>query len=687
LTKDSIITRRVVRELESAGHEVALERTRQPDHCLAHIDARAWDGLVLFGCEPLHEHALRRSLRHATTPVLVSLECDEGVLDGSPLRGSFSDEPLPPDIEHQAHLRAALERCLHDERTHFHFSTAWHRRALLERFGLGARHARSTVGLEFEIQPPTPLVPVLLQPGPCSVLRSDGADLFVRTALELLELDPSAEFAVVEDPTNDPLVLSPLSVSRVRMVKRETLASHQARPALALVTARDGSALALALECLKAGILPLVPNHPALRDVVPSIVYAVDDPNVLADRIKGLRLPEKHQSLLQTAQGQLRKARDASPLAFLEKRSGRTRRPTLSKSSVLTIAVPAFNSGEQLTRCVHSLSSHEEQGAIEIVIVDDGSTDETGTIADRLSHQLSSVRVIHQANQGHGGAINTALHAARGRWFRVVDADDWVDSNALRKLVTHLKQETVDLVLTEYTEDRPSLALAQPMRLLARLPPGAVCRFSTMTHPLYGLTSWGPLLSTSTFRTSVLREAKLSLTPKAAYVDMEYCTFGLEFVETVRHLPLDLYRYSLGSAGQSVSPASYRKRYKEHEAMIFRLCEFARDNKNVSQAKRDYILQRVIRPLAQAHLNVLRQLLQDKDQERSFRQRLNELVDLQLPTDNMLATFAKSSLRAALPAPLVQSLGQKKKGDAKSLARELGLYVLPSVLSRYFARR
>src|SRR5690606_3040252 len=96
---------------------------------------------------------------------------------------------------------------------------------------------------------------------------------------------------------------------------------------------------------------------------------------------------------------------------------------------LLTVLVPAFNAEGYRHRALEGVVG---TAGVEVVIVDDGSTDTTGLLADHwAARHPEAVRVIHQPNRGHGGAINAGLAAARGAFLKVLDADDWLDAASL----------------------------------------------------------------------------------------------------------------------------------------------------------------------------------------------------------------------------------------------------------------
>ncbi|MDG3146749.1 glycosyltransferase [Streptococcus suis] len=107
--------------------------------------------------------------------------------------------------------------------------------------------------------------------------------------------------------------------------------------------------------------------------------------------------------------------------------------------TLLSIAIPSYNSETYLHYCVHSLVMGGDK--VEILIINDGSTNDGSThrtqeIAEGLENQFSNVRAIYQEdNKGHGGAVNTGIREAKGKYFKVVDSDDWVDTRAYLKIL------------------------------------------------------------------------------------------------------------------------------------------------------------------------------------------------------------------------------------------------------------
>ena len=96
---------------------------------------------------------------------------------------------------------------------------------------------------------------------------------------------------------------------------------------------------------------------------------------------------------------------------------------------LVSMIVPVYCMEPYLHRCVDSLTAQTHRN-IEIILVDDGSTDLSGAICDEYAAADDRVRVVHQPNAGVSVARNVGIEAARGRWLAFVDPDDWVDAKS-----------------------------------------------------------------------------------------------------------------------------------------------------------------------------------------------------------------------------------------------------------------
>lgn len=99
---------------------------------------------------------------------------------------------------------------------------------------------------------------------------------------------------------------------------------------------------------------------------------------------------------------------------------------------ILTVSIAAYNADWCLKKCLDSFIASKYLDLLDIIVVNDGSKDNTAAIASEYVKKFSaSIRLINKENGGHGSTINTSIDNAMGKYFKIVDSDDWVDTEAL----------------------------------------------------------------------------------------------------------------------------------------------------------------------------------------------------------------------------------------------------------------
>ncbi len=237
---------------------------------------------------------------------------------------------------------------------------------------------------------------------------------------------------------------------------------------------------------------------------------------------------------------------------------------------LLTVTIPAYNSQEYLHNCVESLLAGGER--IEIIIVNDGSNDKTGEIADSYAERYPSiVKVVHQENGGHGEGINQGLKLACGKYFKVVDSDDRLSSDItllLDKLEECEKQGGVDLLITNYRYTHSDKIGDKSIVYANAMPENEI-----LTWERVGKLNVKQLFTihSTTFRTECLRKSG-NLLPKHTFYEDNYMVFiGLPYVEKLYYINKDLYLYTIGREGQSVQHDILKSRYL-HQIKSATLC-------------------------------------------------------------------------------------------------------------------
>lgn len=227
----------------------------------------------------------------------------------------------------------------------------------------------------------------------------------------------------------------------------------------------------------------------------------------------------------------------------------------------ITFTVPCYNSAAYMTRCIDSLLAFKEES--EIIIVDDGSTDATADIADEYALRFpETIRVIHKENGGHGSGVNAGLQNAAGKYFKVVDSDDWLDYRSLQKLLFRImqweKQKTiVDMVVCNYVYDhlyenkRKSMSYGNVFKEEKILTWNEIGSFSPSQYLV---------MHSLIFRTEVLRKSGVTLPEHTFYVDNIFAYRPLPYVKSIYYINTDLYHYFIGREDQSVNEEVLKRR-------------------------------------------------------------------------------------------------------------------------------
>lgn len=121
-------------------------------------------------------------------------------------------------------------------------------------------------------------------------------------------------------------------------------------------------------------------------------------------------------------------------------------------SAIISIIIPVYNPGDKLSICLNSILGQQFQ-EWELILVDDGSTDDSPIICDRYSSSDKRIRVFHRSNAGVSSARNYGIAQSKGEWICFVDSDDWLDSDYLSDFILRLS-EGADLILQGYVKER-----------------------------------------------------------------------------------------------------------------------------------------------------------------------------------------------------------------------------------------
>ncbi len=246
---------------------------------------------------------------------------------------------------------------------------------------------------------------------------------------------------------------------------------------------------------------------------------------------------------------------------------------TAKNSKILSIVVPTYNVEKYLDRCIASLTYDSATlDKIEILIINDGSSDNSLKVAQKYASLYpKSITAIDKENGGHGSTINKGLELATGKYFRVIDSDDWVNIDDFKRFVDSLEGLDTDVVVTDYSRE------------MAYNGTSVLCTYRGLRYDrVYDLNEmdlkdFGDdylYMATSTVKTQKFRDAKLLLDEKTFYVDMEYNILPIEHLNSFIYLDYDIYRYWIGRPQQSIDVRNTFRNRSHHEKVLRRIIDF-----------------------------------------------------------------------------------------------------------------
>lgn len=214
---------------------------------------------------------------------------------------------------------------------------------------------------------------------------------------------------------------------------------------------------------------------------------------------------------------------------------------------LISFVIPCYNSEEYMEKAIKSILPAQDEA--EIIIVNDGSKDQTLKIAKSYQKKYPNIiKVIDKENGGHGSGVNVGLKEATGKYFKVVDSDDWIDQKSLKEVLKALKKIEVDLFIVNYVYEKEGES--KEMGYHKVFPENKIFTWEEVGK--FKVSEY-LLMHSVIYKTSILKESKLVLPEHTFYVDNIFVYYPLPKIKTMYYLNVPFYRYFIGRSDQSVN--------------------------------------------------------------------------------------------------------------------------------------
>lgn len=265
---------------------------------------------------------------------------------------------------------------------------------------------------------------------------------------------------------------------------------------------------------------------------------------------------------------------------------------------ILTISIAAYNVEKFLDKTLSSLCNESLSEDLEVLIIDDGSTDKTGNIAKQYEKKYPNIfRYVYKENGGHGSTINKGIELAQGKYFRVLDGDDYFSTDALLCFIERLKTVDEDVVISDYRcVDESGKIYKDPYVKVG----GSYAFSGLVDNKVYDvndalMTTLLFVIHSITIKAELLKKANVSLTEKCFYVDMEYDLYCMLLAKKIRYFHLPVYMYFKSRNDNSVAKKNMIKNIAMQEKVLFKIIDIYNLYKDhiLSEGKQKLVIERI----------------------------------------------------------------------------------------------
>lgn len=243
---------------------------------------------------------------------------------------------------------------------------------------------------------------------------------------------------------------------------------------------------------------------------------------------------------------------------------------------LLSIVIPAYNVEAYIRKCLESLLLPEKEllSLLDVIVVNDGSKDNSGNIAREFENKYPDVfRVIDQENRGHGGAWNHGTELAVGKFVFYLDSDDWCDTEELHKLVKFLCDCNTDMVFFESTIYHSTTRQYEQRPVHGNyFSENIVYDADAFDWSGCGKGYMMTYAHDTIYRTAMMQKCLPLFCEKVMYDDVSLQVIPIMLAKDFIYVRFNVYIYLLGRSGQSYDPEVRKLRARDDVSKVVRFC-------------------------------------------------------------------------------------------------------------------
>jgi len=249
---------------------------------------------------------------------------------------------------------------------------------------------------------------------------------------------------------------------------------------------------------------------------------------------------------------------------------------------ILTISIAAYNVSKTLDEALIPFTKCKNKEKLEVLVVNDGSTDDTVNIAKKFVEKYPDVfQIIDKENGGWGSTLNAGMKYGSGKYFKQLDGDDYFSEENLDDFLNFLETTDADMVYSPFvTFSDKNGAILRVLGDYGNTVP---------KKELMGIDEipgFSPAMHTLCIKMSVLKNNDIQITEHCFYTDVEFVLKCCNFCKTLTMYDFPIYYYRLARNGQSMSIGGVRKHYKDHLKMLLTMLCYEKEHVTRTEIKK-----------------------------------------------------------------------------------------------------